>query len=120
MARRNGVSAGINGNRKGKVGERELAAVLRQAGYDARRAQQFCGAAGDEDITHTIPGLHVECKRVEKLNVLSAWKQAKADAKPHKTPVVMHRCNRGPWMLTMSLEDFLAILRVDDGLSDTA
>lgn len=30
---------------KGKRGERELAGVFREYGYDARRGQQYCGAA---------------------------------------------------------------------------
>lgn len=107
----------INGKRKGSAGERELCAELRKAGFQARRAQQYCGAAGDEDVTHTVPGLHIECKRVEKLNVLTAFKQAKGDAKPGKAPVVMHRCNRSPWLVTLSLEDFLAIIKADDALA---
>lgn len=107
----------VHSNRKGKAGERELCGVLRSAGFEARRAQQFCGAAGDEDITHSIPGVHIECKRVEKLNVLAAYKQAKGDAAPNKLPLVMHRCNRSPWMVTLSLDDFLALLKADDLIS---
>ena len=106
-----------NGKQKGKAGELELCGVLREAGFDARRSQQYCGAAGDADIQHSIPGLHIECKRVEKLNVLKAYEQAQGDAKPHETPVVMHRCNRAPWLVTMSLADFLALLKVDDVLA---
>lgn len=103
-----------NGNMKGKVGERELAAKIREAGFDARRAQQFCGAAGDEDIQHSIPGVYIECKRVEKLNVLRAYKQALSDSKgTGKIATVMHRCNRSPWMVTLSLDDFLAIINTD-------
>lgn len=108
------MSKRINGNRKGKVGEREASALLRERGYEARRSQQYCGEAGDEDITHTVPGLHIEVKRVEKLNVLNAWKQARDDAKPEKVAVVMHRCNRGPWLITMAVADFLDIIGVED------
>lgn len=103
-----------NGNAKGKVGERELCNVLKNHGFEARRSQQYCGQAGDEDVQHNIPGLYIECKRVEKLNVLKAWKQAKADsAGSAAIPVVMHRANRTPWMVTLTLDDFLALLKVE-------
>ena len=40
-----------NSKQKGNRGERELAAKLRDLGCpSARRTQQFCGNAGDEDI----------------------------------------------------------------------
>ena len=63
---------------KGKRGERELAGVFREYGYDARRGQQYCGAAGNADVIG-LPGIHVECKRVEKLNLLDAVAQAVHD-----------------------------------------
>lgn len=107
-----------NGNRKGKDGERELALELRLRGFAARRAQQYCGVAGDEDIKHDVPGVYIECKRVEKLNVLKAYKQAAADCDdPALSPVVIHRCNRSPWLVTLSLEDFLMMVR-GEGLLD--
>ena len=56
---------------KGKRGERELAGRLRDHGYDCRRGQQFCGASGDADVTG-LPGIHIECKRVERLNLQEA------------------------------------------------
>jgi Holliday junction resolvase len=102
----------INGNRKGKAGERELAALLKERGFAARRAQQYCGAAGTEDITHDLPGVYLECKRVERLNVLAAYNQARRDCQDaSKAPVVAHRCNKSPWLVTLSLDDFLLILR---------
>jgi Holliday junction resolvase len=114
--RQRGILIMVNGNRKGKAGERELCAVLRAAGFEARRSQQYCGVAGDEDITHTIPGVHVECKRVERLNVAAAYDQARRDAHPCKVPLVAHRCNRTPWLVTLSLSDFLALMKVDDAI----
>ena len=35
---------------KGKRGELELAKIFREYGYDARRGQQYCGAAGNADV----------------------------------------------------------------------
>ena len=56
-----------NSRQKGARGERELAAVLREHGFECRRGQQFCGANGDADVVG-LPGIHIECKRVESLN----------------------------------------------------
>lgn len=102
----------INGNRKGKVGERELAGRLREHGFEARRSQQYCGKAGDEDVKHDIPGVYLECKRVERLNLLAAYRQAVQDCpEPTLSPVVAHRCNRSPWLVTLSLDDFLMLVK---------
>lgn len=95
-----------NSRSKGKRGELELAAILREYGFDARRGQQYCGAAGDADVVG-LPGVHIECKRVERLNIDAAMEQAARDARPGEVPVVMHRRNGKPWMATMLLKDFL-------------
>ena len=58
----------INSRNKGKVGELELAHILGQYGFTVRRGQQYCGANGDADVVG-LPLLHIECKRVENLNL---------------------------------------------------
>jgi len=105
--RRNGVRGmPKNGNRKGKDGERELAEYFRSRGYEARRGKQFSGGDDSPDVVHSLPGVHVECKRVENLNVIQALDQAIRDAGPGKKPVVFHRKNRTPWLVTLKAEDF--------------
>lgn len=98
----------MNSRQKGAAGERELANVLKEYGYKARRGQQFCGANGDADVIG-IEGLHIECKRVEKLNIDNAYRQAAEDARDGETPVVMHRKNGQKWKVTLSLEDFMKL-----------
>lgn len=98
----------MNSRQKGAAGERELANALKTYGYDTRRGQQFCGANGDADVIG-IEGLHIECKRVEKLNIDNAYKQAAEDARDGETPVVMHRKNGQKWKVTLSLEDFMKL-----------
>lgn len=95
---------------KGKRGERELAGVFREYGYDARRGQQYCGAAGNADVIG-LPGIHVECKRVEKLNLLDAVAQAVNGAFPGFLPAVFHRRDRCEWLVTMRLSDWIKIYR---------
>ena len=100
----------MNSRNKGAVGERELAKVLKGYGYDCRRGQQYCGTNGDADVVG-LPGLHIECKRAERLNLDDAMAQAKADARREEIPVVMHRKNNGKWRVTIGLEDFVTIYR---------
>lgn len=78
----------MNSNRKGKEGERELANLLKDRyGYDCRRGQQFCGSNGDADVVG-LPGIHIECKRVEKLNIYEAVEQSINDAREGEMPTV--------------------------------
>lgn len=98
----------INSREKGAKGERELSKALRQYGYGSRRGQQFCGANGDADVVG-LPHIHIECKRVEKLNIYNAMAQAKSDARENEIPAVFHRRNREKWLVTMELDDFMKI-----------
>ena len=83
---------GRHSRQKGKAGEREAAAVLQLHwnATEARRAQQFCGAAGDADLLG-LPGLHCEVKRYAAIGALKFLEQAERDSKPGCTPFVMMR-----------------------------
>lgn len=100
----------MDSREKGKRGERELAGVLRGYGYESRRGQQYCGADGSADVVG-LPGIHIECKRVEKLNLYDAIEQSRHDACQNELPVVMHRKNRCEWLASMPLEYFIEIYR---------
>lgn len=100
----------MNSRQKGAAGERELANLLKEYGYDTRRGQQYSGINGDADVVG-IPGLHIECKRVEKLNLDAALEQSKRDAREGEMPVVIHRKNRQEWKVTLSLKDFIELYR---------
>lgn len=96
----------INSRAKGAAGERELSNKLKEYGYNTRRGQQYCGANGDADVVG-LPGVHIECKRVEKLNIDDALAQAIHDASAQEIPAVFHRKNRTEWKVTMRLDDFM-------------
>ena len=98
----------MNSRQKGKRGELELAKILKSYGFDTRRGQQYSGIAGDADVVG-VPGLHIEAKRVEKLNVEEALKQAERDARAGEIPVVIHRANNTEWKVTMRLDAFVPI-----------
>lgn len=99
----------MNSREKGKRGERELAAKLREYGYDSRRNQQYCGAAGDADVVG-LDGIHIECKRVERLNITESMSQAIHDCGDN-IPTVMHRKNNSDWLVTMRLFDWIEIYK---------
>lgn len=100
----------INSRRKGKTGELELCVTLRTMfGWSARRSAQYCGDAGDSDvIVEEHPGLFVECKRVQALNLEKAMSLAKEQAKG-KLPIVCHRKDRSEWLVTCRMEDLLKL-----------
>ena len=100
--------SGRSSQRKGRAGELELAKLLQGYGYqiDPGRADSY---GTQPDITG-LPGVHIEVKRVEKLNVPAAFAQARRDSEKFRdgVPALFHRRNREPWLVTMSLEDWLA------------
>lgn len=95
--------------RKGKTGELEFAAVLQEHGVDARRGQQYAGGGDSPDVVHDLGPVHFEVKRTEALRIWDAYGQAEGDAPEGHVPVVAWRNSRRPWMVTLSLEDFLNI-----------
>lgn len=98
----------MNSRQKGKRGELELANLLKKAGYECRRGQQYSGVSGDADVVG-LEGIHIECKRVENLNINKAFEQSIRDARDNEIPAVFHRKNREPWLVTVGLYDFLTL-----------
>lgn len=101
----------MNSRRKGKRGELELSKILREYGYkDCRRGQQYCGGNGDADVVG-LPGVHIEVKRRERLDIYGAIGQAKHDKRDAELPAVFHRKNDCEWLVTMPLDDWIKIYR---------
>ena len=94
---------------KGARGERELANLLNKYGYDCRRGQQYCGVNGDADVVG-LPGIYIECKRIERLNIDAAMDQASSNASSiNLFPTVFHRKNGRGWLVTMRFEDWIQL-----------
>lgn len=102
---------GRSSQRKGADGERELSALLQQHGYEIKRGGSL--TFGEVPDLVGLPGIHIEVKRVERLNVGEAMAQAVKDAERFSdgAPAVFHRRNRQPWLVTMRLEDWLELYR---------
>lgn len=100
---------GSKSQRKGARGEQELAAVLREYGYSIRRGGSL--SFGEVPDLAGLPGVHIEVKRVERLNVPEAMHQAARDSERFRdgAPAVFHRRSREPWLVTMRLVDWMAL-----------
>ena len=100
---------GKTSQRKGADGERELSGLLRQHGFDIQRGGSLSFGMVPDLVG--LPGIHIEVKRVERLNVGEAMAQAIWDAERFHdgAPTLFHRRNRQPWLVTMRLEDWLEL-----------
>lgn len=100
---------GKSSQRKGRSGEIELVNILRDNGIPADPGQAV--SYGSTPDVVGVDGIHVEVKRVEKLNVLTAMNQSIRDSEKFKDglPTLFHRRNRSPWLVTMRLTDWLKL-----------
>lgn len=111
----------INSKRKGAKGELEFAKLCSEYGFDSRRTQQYCGNTGDAADIVGLPGIHVEVKRVEALNINKAMEQSERDAYQkgdNEIPIVAHRKNRAGWLITMKARDWLSMFTKTKSVSD--
>lgn len=100
----------VNSRAKGARGEVELAHILQSYGYDTHRGQQYHGGPDSPDVVG-VPGLHIEVKRVERLDLDAAMEQSIRDAGEGEVPVVIHRKSRKLWKVTLLLSDFMEMWR---------
>lgn len=103
--------AGRSSQRKGAEGEQELAALLREYGYPVERGGSL--SFGEVPDLTGLPGVHIEVKRVERLNVPEAMIQAVRDSERFHdgAPTLFHRRNRQPWLVTMRLDDWMNLYK---------
>ncbi len=106
-----GESMGKTSQRKGRDGEEELANLLRNNGYHIMRGGSM--TFGEVPDLMGLPGVHIEVKRVEKLNIWTAMDQAIRDAARFQdgVPTVFHRKNRSGWLVTMRFSDWIKMYK---------
>ena len=102
---------GKHSQAKGANGERELASLLSDYGYNVKRGGSLSYGTVPDLIG--LPGIHIEVKRVERLNVSEAMKQSERDSLRFNdgVPALFHRKNRESWLVTMRFEDWMKIYR---------
>ncbi|MCD8208518.1 MAG: hypothetical protein LUD72_11315 [Bacteroidales bacterium] len=96
--------------RKGRNAEITLARLLRDAGYLGVRPGRALSYGAEPDLTG-LPFIHPEVKFVERLNVQEAMDQAIRDSEKFEDglPAVFHKRSRCPWLVTMTLDDWLKL-----------
>jgi len=105
------MTRAINSRQKGCRGEREWRDKIKANGFDARRGQQFSGSPDSPDVISSLP-FHMEVKRVERLNIDNAMKQAEQDC-GSKMPLVAHKKNRGDWLVTIPEWVFFRLIAME-------
>lgn len=107
--------AKLNSKQKGARFERILAGIFREYGFsDARRTAQYCGNTGDASDVVGLPGIHVEAKHQENMRLYDWIEQARRDAEANGKgllPAVFHKKNSHDILVTMYLDDWMAIFR---------
>ena len=127
----------MNSRAKGARGERQWRDELREAGFAARRGQQFSGSPESPDvICDDLWFIHFEVKCVERLNIEDAMDQARRQARPARNaasprtssglrppspqsgeglenlmPVVAHKRKHRRWLVTLEAKDLFRLLR---------
>ena len=96
---------GRTSREKGKRGEREFAAFLRDLGLEARRTQQFSGTEGTADVSSSLNGVHLEVKRYAGIAAFRFLEQAERDSDRDDLPVVAMREDRGEWAIMFRAKD---------------
>ena len=121
--------SGRRSRAKGKRGEYEVRDIVREHGFEAERGGPIHGDDKRADTVHDIPGVHIEVKRTERLDLYGAIRQAETDASVKgQEPWVVFRRNddRGraivDFRYLMQLvraqaitEEFVELVRGDDG-----
>jgi Holliday junction resolvase len=108
------MGGGRMSRNKGKRGEREVSSMLSEAGWKARRAQQFCGSpdggASDVLVESAMWPFHVEVKYCQQTKIYDWMQQSANDSKTGKTPIVCHRRNQTGWHVTMKFQDWINLV----------
>jgi hypothetical protein len=99
--------------RKGHRGETEVADLLRPLFAEIRTRRAGGESAADtrgSDLCNCAP-YNIQVKLRNRLNVEAAWKEAGANANG-AVPLLVFRRDRGPWLVTMSLAEWMKLERI--------
>lgn len=105
----------INSRAKGARFERMLATKFRECGYkNARRSAQYCGNTGAAADVVNLPGIHVEAKSCERMQLYDWMAQAIRDAEAGGKgdfPTVFHKKNNAEILVTMRFDDWMQLYK---------
>lgn len=104
---------GMSQKRKGIRGELLFRDLCREQGFPwaERMGQQMYQRGADVADVIGLPGIHIECKFVERLDLRRAMAQSERDTAPGELPIVAHKQSRKPWLITMRAVDWFKLFR---------
>lgn len=113
---------GLASRRKGKVGEQQLARILRAAfpefAAEIKRSIQSRGGGKEGADVVGLPGFHLEHKQGQKPNMRAAYEQAVRDSQGKGFPMAVVQFDRARERLCiLGLQDMLRILRAAYGVT---
>ena len=92
----------VDSNAKGRRGELAWIKKLWSWGFEGIR-----GGPKRDVICDALNEFHFEVKRSEEQNLYKALEQAFGACHNMRTPVVVHKRNRKPWIVVMYADDWL-------------
>lgn len=114
MSKKTRSEIGKASKARGKRAELDLVHKLQKFGFsEARRTAQYCGKAGTSDVVG-IPGVHCECKAVQRLNIWEALAQSERDSQADgkgDIPAVFFKRNRSGFYVAVPLKDFVRLYK---------
>lgn len=99
---------------KGARGERLWRDFCREHGFEAERGCQLYQKGSEIADVIGLPGVHIECKFVERLNLRAAMEQSESDSQQEgkgNMPIVAHKQSRKPWLVTLRAGDFFKLYK---------
>lgn len=107
------AKSGRSSRNKGRAGEVEARHYLVEQGFPEAQRGLGQSRGGGKEVADcvNIGDLHVEVKRVERLNIHAALAQAEHDVAEGYCPIVLHRRNGETWKVTMAADDFFSVYR---------
>lgn len=108
----------VHSRNKGAVAEREIASILRAAGWpDARRTGQMQSQRGaPEADVFAIPGARLEVRRRERIEIVRWCREHEALTPPLDIPIVVFRPSREPWRACLELDELLPLLKLKEAM----
>ena len=106
---------GVKGRQKGVAFEREVAKAFEAAGFTVRGLESggdHLVIGGARMIRGTLPVIHVECKRAERLKLPEWLRQLRRDCPDGAAlPVLVFKQSRQPAYAVIPFDQYLAGLR---------
>ena len=94
--------------------------VCRKEGFEnVERGCQLMQKGSEVADVVGLPHIHQEVKFVQRLNVRAAVEQARHDAEESgqgELPIVAHKTNRKPWIVSMLASDWFKLYRAFVGV----